>query len=154
MKRRTATIWRYGLVLLRHRALMLSIPALAAAVAAVLSLSAPRESVAPASRVKQGSTRAATGFYAADDGLAPFYSRKRRFADSPLLTAAEPRPKRFEARSRSTLRTVAAAGILAAFFAAALSFLLEYTRIARVHSAEAYREFALLRPRLRTRGLD
>ena len=331
---RAPTIWTYGIVLLRHRTLMLGIPAVAVAVAVAVSLSAPREYVAPASFVPQEPSRAASGlgqvasqlgiaplrpdmssaqFYmdllqsrevlrsvlrtsyralgdspgsasligyfglqgldssaavisgirelrriidvrgdrttglvrlevhttnpqlsvqvaarflelvndynmrrrqsqaraerqfveqrltasqqalsSAEYGLAAFYGRNRRFADSPVLTAEESRLERVvmlrqqlylnlaqnhelakieevrntpvitvvespegfvEARSRGTLRTAAVAGILAVFFAAVLTFLLEYLHRARVESAEEYREFALLRPLQRARGL-
>jgi hypothetical protein len=158
MRPRAPTIWRYAVVLLRHRALMFGIPAVAAVVAAALSLSAPRTNdhalgASPGSGSRLTASPHALG-QPSSRNLAPNHELASIAAvrTTAVIPAAQT-PKGFAARSRRTLRTAAEAGILAVFFAAALSFLLEYLRIARVHSAEAYRELALVRPTLRARGL-
>lgn len=55
------TLWSYGIVLLRHRFLLFFIPVVAMAVTAALSLSSPREYVAPAAFLPQEPPAASNG---------------------------------------------------------------------------------------------
>lgn len=151
-----------------------------------------RQSQAHAERefVEQRLASAQRALVVAEEALASFYRRNRRYTDSPELTADEARLQRVvalrqqlylnlaqshelakieevrntpvitvvehpegfvEPRARGTIGKAAVTGILAVFFAAVLSFLIEYLRKARVESADEYREFTTLRPTLGAR---
>lgn len=65
--------------------------------------------------------------------------------NTPVITVIEPPQGFVEPRVRGTLRKMAVAGVLAAFFAVASAFLLEYRRHVRSVDGNDYDEFVVRR---------